>query len=217
VPEGASLQVGIGGLADAVLAASRNRKGLRVLSGLVSSSVAELAKSGSLKTDDGPAIRTTAAFGSQELYRWAHRQEVLQVESTESLHRATYTVPRFVAVNSALDLDLTGQCNIEAIGNRLVGGVGGHLRFMMAASESPGGRGIVALQATSTDGRISRIKASLNNAPVATPRACVHYVVTEYGIADLQGKSLEGRAEALVAVAHPAFRAELRTAMKTLV
>lgn len=210
VSDGATLQVGIGSLADAVLQAVSGKRRLRVLSGLVSDAVERLANEGALDAADEGALQTTAVIGSHGLYAWCHRNPTVRVLSTETLHRATVDAPRFTAINSALDVDLTGQVNVEALGSRIVGGAGGHLRFMLAASESRGGRAILALPSTSRDGRISRIKARLQDAPIATPRSCVHFVVTEHGIADLQGKSLDERAEAVSAVADPRFRSDLR-------
>lgn len=211
VPDGASLQTGIGSLADAVLTSVTGRRGLRVRSGMISDGVLSLLEAGALASADaGPVIRTGSAIGTNRFYRWTHENPLLSMESTETIHGQAPDDPSFTAVNSAIEVDLTGQANIEALRGRLIGGVGGQLRFMLAAGESEGGRSILALPSVSRDGRTSRIRARLTEVPIGTPRSAIHFIVTEQGVADLQGRTLEERAEALVAVAHPDLRASLR-------
>lgn len=206
VPDGATLQVGIGSLADAVLQSLTGRRDLRFRSGLVSDGARELAEAGALDRSVDAPIRTGSVIGSRSLYAWADRNPMLALETTETLHRSASRDSAFTAVNSALEVDLTGQVNVESLAGRLVGGVGGQLRFMLSAGDSPGGRAILALPSTSRDGRFSRIKARLVDVPIGTPRSAVHYVVTEHGVADLQGLSLEERAIELARIADAKFR-----------
>ena len=120
-----------------------------------------------------------------------------------------------VAINSALQIDLTGQVCADSIGTKFYSGIGGQVDFIRGASMSPGGKPIVAMPSTAKDGQVSRIVASLDpGAGVVTSRGDVQYVVTEYGVADLQGLSIRDRAMALISIAHPSFRAELLDAGK---
>jgi acetyl-CoA hydrolase len=122
---------------------------------------------------------------------------------------------KMVAINSAISVDLTGQVNSDSIGKRVYSGFGGQVDFIRGAARSKGGRPVIALPATAQGGRLSRIVDTLEEgAGVVTSRADVHYVVTEYGIAHLYGKSLRERAQALIAVAHPDFREDLRAAAR---
>ena len=210
IEDGATLQVGIGSLADAVLAGVVGKRRLRIRSGLISDGVMKLAEADALEEGPQPSIHAGSVIGSQDLYRWMEDNPLVSMESTETLHHQAMADPKFTPINSALDVDLSGQVNVERLGRRLVGGVGGHLRFMAAAGDSPGGRAILALPSTSRDGSVSRIKAALGNTPIGTPRSLIHYVVTECGVADLQGRTLKEREEALLAVAHPDHREQLR-------
>ena len=120
-----------------------------------------------------------------------------------------------VAINSAISVDLTGQVNSDSIGTRIYSGFGGQVDFIRGAARSKGGKPIIALPATAKDGRLSRVVDMLApGAGVVTTRADVHYVVTEYGVAQLWGRSLRQRAEALIGIAHPDFREELRAAAR---
>lgn len=211
ITDGSAVQTGIGSLADAVLTAITHKRRLTIRSGMISDGVRALVDSGALASDgDGAPIHTGSAIGSRDLYGWAHENPLLSMDSTESLHAQASREPGFTAVNSAVEVDLTGQANIEALNGRLIGGVGGQLRFMLSAGDSEGGRSILAMPSVSNDGRCSRVRARLTDVPIGTPRSAIHYVVTEHGIADLQGRNLEERAEAIVAVADPQFRSALR-------
>jgi 4-hydroxybutyrate CoA-transferase len=122
-------------------------------------------------------------------------------------------LPDFVSINSALEVDLSGQVNAEALGVRSWSGIGGQFDFVLGASRAPGGRSIIALPATGRGGQVSRIVAALGpGAPVTTPRFLADYVVTEYGVASLRGKSTTARARELTRIAHPAFREDLQRA-----
>jgi len=116
----------------------------------------------------------------------------------------------FIAINSAVEVDLFGQVNAEWVAGRQISGIGGQFDYVEAAMHSKGGRSIVALPATAAGGKASRIVRTLSpGAAVTTPRFCVDYIVTEYGVADLRGKGIHARAKALTAIAHPQFREEL--------
>ena len=151
-------------------------------------------------------------LGSADLYEWSKRQELIHVLGCDRIHDAIRlaSIPRLVAVNSALSVDLFGQCNLETAGGRALSGAGGAPDFARAARLSPGGLSIVALPATVARGKGSRIIASEGAGSLVTlPRTDVDVVVTEEGAADLRGLSVPQRAEALIGIAPPHARAEL--------
>jgi acyl-CoA hydrolase len=159
----------------------------------------------------------TFALGTQRLYEYLHNNPMFE------LHPCDYTNNPYVissndgmvAVNSAIEVDLTGQVCADSIGTKIFSGFGGQLDFVRGARRSKNGKAIIALPSTAKDGKLSRITPLLQpGAGVVTTRADVHYVVTEYGIADLFGRTLRERAEALSAIAHPAFREELAAAAR---
>ena len=200
VPEGATVQYGLGRLPEAVVRSLSVP--VAVVSGLVTDALADLAERGLLV---GEALAS---------YVWARRASALVAEGRlrlvglEELHRGQRmaSTPRFVAVNAALQVGLDGAVNVERIGPRLVAGIGGHADYCAAAAQSPGGMSLVVLPSTHGD------RSSIVPAPtvVSTARSDVHVVVTEHGVADLRGLDEEERAEALIAVADPAHRPALR-------
>lgn len=206
VPDGATLQLGVGTLPSVVAGALRDRRGLRVRSTLVGSWLCELAAAGALSSD-ADAVVVSEAAGSQELYDHVAAGRV-RIRPVGELTRPDVlaAIPRFVAVNSALQVDLTGQVNAEELGSGYVAGVGGQPDFLRAAQRSPGGVAIVMLPATALGGRESRIVRRLHGGAVTTPRSGVDLVVTEHGVADLRGRSLTERARALVGIAAPDHR-----------
>ena len=207
VPDGATIQLGVGALPSVVGEALSGRRGLRVHSTLAGDWLLDLARAGAL--DDGPgAVTISEAAGSTELYRYVAAGSPVLIRPVCELNRPGLAagVERFVAMNSALQVDLTGQVNAEEIPSGYVGGIGGQPEFLRAAQRSEGGRSIIMLPATAADGRESRIVRRLHGGTVTTARSCVDYVVTEYGVADLRGRSLDERAAALLAVAAPHHR-----------
>jgi acetyl-CoA hydrolase len=158
-------------------------------------------------------------MGSSRVYRFAHRNPALQVRATTYTHDAGVlgNFRRFVAINGALEVDLTGQVNAETAGGRHIGLVGGQMDFVRAANRAPEGRSIIALQSTNRDRSRSRIVAGLADGVVTTPRAEADVIVTEHGIAELRGRTLSERARALIAIADPTFRVELERASEPLV
>lgn len=220
IADGATLQVGVGAIPDAVLAALSNRHDLGVHSGMLSEGMVELAESGVIngrRKALNPGVMVAAVLiGTDRLYRFVHDNP--QVE----LYPASYThdiltlsqMENLVAINSALQIDLWGQVNAEVVGGVQIGSVGGQVDFVRGASRAPGGKSIIALLSTAGNGKYSRIVPRLEpGAPVTTSRNEVQCVVTEYGIADLRGKTLSQRARALAAIAHPDFRSELQKAV----
>ena len=158
-------------------------------------------------------------FGSQALYDFVYNNPLLELHPTDYVNDPFNIAQndRMVAINSALQVDLTGQVNADSIGPRLYSGVGGQLDFIRGASRSKGGLPIIALVSTARDETISRIVPVLyEGAGVVTTRNDVHYVVTEYGVASLYGRSVRQRARELINVAHPKFREELTAEARKL-
>ena len=214
IGDGAVIQLGIGAVPDALLHLLRDRRHLGIHSGMVGDALVDLVEAGVVtnasKTVDRGVSVTTALIGSRRLYDFAHRNPELAVRSSAYTHNTAVLsqLQGLVTVNSALEVDLTGQVNAEQSGCNYVGGTGGQLDFVRAGCRSPGGRSIIALPATAKRGGVSRITASLSG-PVTTSRSEVDVVVTEYGSAELRGQSLAERSRRLVAIAHPDFRGEL--------
>jgi acetyl-CoA hydrolase len=226
IPDGATMQMGIGAIPDAVLNYLKDKKDLGIHTELFSDGVIELVEMGVL-TGARKSIhprKMIAGFilGSQTLYKWVDDNPLIELHPTEYVNDPFVIAQneRQVAVNSALEIDLTGQVCADSIGPKIYSGVGGQLDFIYGASRSKGGVPIIALPSTTTlrDGRvISRIVHMLNRgAGVVTSRNHIHYVVTEYGVADLYGKSIRSRAQQLISIAHPEFREELTRQAKEL-
>ena len=188
--------------------------------GVVSDVLVDLVEAGTLtNTRKGrDAGRTVAGglFGSERLRRFADGNPALAMRSSDYTHHpgVLATLHALHAINSAVEVDLSGQVNAELAAGRYLGAVGGQVDFMRGANASPGGRAIIALPSTTADGRRSRIVASLDGRPVTTPRSDADLVVTEFGVAELRGRSLPDRARRLIAIAHPAFQEELERASR---
>jgi acetyl-CoA hydrolase len=204
VPDGATLEFGLGSLPDAVLAALGGRARLRVHSGAIVDGVVEPMRRGAILEAVGGLL-----LGTRKLLDFAHENPRLQLRSSDYTHapRVLAGIERFIAINSAVEVDLTGQVNAEVAGGSYVGAVGGALDFIRAANASPGGASLIVLP-SSAGPRASRIVARLSG-PVATPRSEAGIIVTEHGAADLRGCTLAERARRMLAIAHPAFRASL--------
>jgi acyl-CoA hydrolase len=216
IEDGATLQLGIGGIPNAALAAMGSKRDLGVHTEMFSDGLLDLVETGvitgSAKTIHPGKIVTTFIMGSQRLYDWVHDNPMVE------MHPVDYTNDtaiirrnlRMTAINSALQVDLSGQVCADSIGTRLYSGVGGQMDFMRGAALSLGGKAIIALPSTARSGALSRIVPVLaEGAGVTTTRAHVQYVVTEYGTAYLHGKSIRERTRSLIDIAHPAFRDEL--------
>jgi 4-hydroxybutyrate CoA-transferase len=220
IPDGATMQMGIGAIPDAVLKYLYNKKDLGVHSELFSDGVIDLVDAGVMtnarKTLHTGKIVAGFIIGSRRLYNWVDDNPLIELHPTEYINDP-YVIAqndRMVAINSAIEVDLTGQVCADSIGPKLYSGVGGQLDFIYGASRSKGGVPIIALPSTTAtrDGTvISRIVTMLKRgAGVVTSRNHVRYIVTEYGIADVYGKSIRKRAESLINVAHPDFREDMR-------
>jgi len=215
IPDGATIQVGIGGLPVAVCRALENHRALGVHSGVISDVVVDLVEKGVVtnvrKGIDVGRIVTGGLFGSRRLMDFADGNDALEMRSSEYTHsqQVLARVQNLYAINSGIEVDLTGNVNSEVAAGRYLGAIGGQPDFVRGAFASPGGRAIIALPSTTPDGKHSRIVASLEGRPVTTTRADVDIVVTEYGVADLRGRSFSERAERLRAIAHPDFRDDL--------
>jgi 4-hydroxybutyrate CoA-transferase len=222
VQDGDTIQVGIGGIPSAVLDALKDRRDLGVHSGLITDGIVELIERGAVtnrrKNVDTGVTTGNWLLGTDRLHRWADRNPLLSVRSAEYVHGAHVIagIENFRAINSGLEVDLTGQVNAEIAGSYSVGGVGGLADFVRGALMSSTGRSIVALPSTARGGQVSRIVPRIESGVVTVPRYDADYVVTEWGIAHLRGKSLEERARELVAVAHPDFRDELQAGSRRL-
>jgi len=219
IPDGATMQLGIGAIPDAVLKYLHHKKDLGVHSELFSDGVIDLVNEGVLtnarKTLHPGKIIAGFMLGTQNLYKWADDNPLIEFHRTEYVNDPFVIAQneRMVAINSAIEVDLTGQVCADSIGPKLYSGVGGQLDFIYGASRSKGGVPIIALPSTTTlrDGTlVTRIAAMLKpGAGVVTSRNHVRYVVTEYGVADLYGKTIRQRAQQLIRIAHPHFRVEL--------
>lgn len=216
IEDEATLQLGIGGIPDAVLAQLDGKRNLGIHTEMVSDGVVKALERGFVtnlkKTLHPGKVIATFVLGSQELYSYVHNNPQFE------LHPCDYTNNPFVvaqndnmvAINSAIEVDITGQVCSDSIGDKIYSGFGGQVDFIRGAAYSKGGKPIIAIPSTTKNGEISRIVPRLRHgAGVVTSRADVHYVVTEYGVASLHGKNLSQRAEALMEIAHPSFRAEL--------
>lgn len=215
VPDGATLQFGIGALPEAVLAELRDHRDLGIHSGILNDTAMDLVRTGvatgTRKTHDRGLAVAGLLGGSTELFAWADRNPALLLRSTRYTHDAEIlrTSYRMTAINAAIQVDLTGQVNAEVAAGRYVGAVGGAMDFLRGAARSPGGVPIVALPSTARGA--ARIVAALDG-PVSTPRAEQVVVVTEHGVADLRGLTNDQRVERMIAIAHPDHRAELDAA-----
>ncbi len=214
IPDGAALQTGIGGAPASALAQLADRRGLTVRSGLVTQGYRILSEAGALAPDDHHVAGV--AYGSEAFVRWAADGLIFADATVTHGAAGLAATDKLFAINSALEIDLFGQANVEWRGGKLVSGLGGAPDFAGAARRSRGGRAILALPATAAGGKISRIVARLDAPTVSIPRDDTDLVVTEHGVADLRGASLDERAEALIAVAAPAFRGDLADAWREM-
>jgi acyl-CoA hydrolase len=216
IPDGATIQLGVGGLPVAVCRALTQHQDLGVHSGVISDIVADLAEQGVVtnarKGIDVGRIVTGGLFGSRRLMDFADGNEAIEIRCSEYTHnpQVLSRLPNLYAINSGVEVDVTGNVNSEIAAGRYLGAIGGLPDFVRGAAISPGGRSIIALPSTTPDGKHSRIVASLAGPPISVPRGDADLVVTEYGVADLRGRSFSERAERVRAIAHPDFRDQLQ-------
>ena len=216
IDDGAVLQTGIGGIPDAVLPMLMDRRDLGVHSELVSDGVIPLIEAGVLtgarKNFKPRKIILGFALGTKHLFEFVDNNPIFEFHPTAYTNDPGLIArnDNMVAINSAIQVDLTGQVCSDSIGNQFYSGIGGQVDFLRGASRSNGGKPIIAISSTAKDGTISRIVPTLDpGAGVVTSRGLVRYVVTEFGVAYLHGKSIRERAKALIEIAHPKFREEL--------
>lgn len=226
IPNGATLQTGIGAIPDTVLSFLKDKKDLAVHSELISDGIIDLVEAGVINGARRSIHKgkITAGFllGTRRLYEWVNDFPMVELHRTEYINNP-FTISqnaKMVAMNSAIEIDLTGQVCADSIGPKFYSGVGGQMDFIYGASLSEGGLPIIALPSTSClrDGTVvSRIVPMLKQgAGVVTTRNHIHYVVTEYGMVDLYGKSVRQRTQLLISIAHPDFREELTRQAKAL-
>jgi 4-hydroxybutyrate CoA-transferase len=216
IPDEATMQMGIGAIPDAVLKHLYDKKDLGIHTELFSDGVIDLVNAGVItnakKTLHPGKIIAGFIIGTKKLYRWVHDNPLIEFHPTEYVNDPFVIAQndRMVAINSAIEVDLTGQICADSIGPKLYSGVGGQLDFIYGASRSKGGVPILTLPSTAKDDTVSRITPMLKQgAGVVTTRNHVRFVITEYGIADLYGKTVRQRTKALINIAHPKFRDEL--------
>jgi len=209
VPSGATIQLGAGALADAIARALHGRQDLRVRSGLVGDWLVDLDEAGALADSPGSCV-TGIALGTDRLYKFLSDSAKVQMAPIDAqlAPAALAQCDPYVAMNSAIEVDLTGQANAEVVAGRYVGAVGGQPGFLRAARQARSGLAILALAATNSDGSTSRIVPAVTG-PVTTAQSDVDLVITEFGAADLRGTSYQERVERLIAVAAPQHRATL--------
>ena len=216
IEDGNTLQLGIGGIPDAVLASLKGRRDLGIHTEMVSDGVMEAIEAGIItgtqKTFHPGKVIITFALGSQRLYEFVDNNPIIEAHPTDYVNHP-FNVARndnMVAINSAIEVDITGQVCSDSIGTYIFSGFGGQVDFIRGAAQSKGGKPIIALPATAKNGEMSRIVPYLKQgAGVVTTRGDVRYVVTEFGVAYLHGKNLHERTQALINITHPKFRPEL--------
>jgi 4-hydroxybutyrate CoA-transferase len=216
VPDGACLQAGMGGIPDATLLFLKNHKNLGIHTEMAGDGLVELVRSGAVtgtqKINHPNRIVTSFVMGSDKIYDFVNDNPLWYFESGDYTNDP-YVIaqnPKVTSINSALEVDLTGQVCADSIGTRQISGVGGQVDFVTGAQMSDGGMAIIALPATAQGGKMSRIVSTLaKGASVTTSRWFGPTIVTEFGIAHLWGRNTRERASALINIAHPKFREEL--------
>jgi 4-hydroxybutyrate CoA-transferase len=217
IRDGDTLQLGIGSVPDAILEFLKHKKDLGIHTEMFSDGVVDLVEAGVItcarKNFHPGKMVATFFMGTEKLYKFVHNNPMVQMFPVNITNNPAIIAQNdnMVSVNSTLQMDLTGQAASESIGYKQFSATGGQADFVRGASWSKGGRSILAFHSTASGGRISRIVSHLDEgAVVTTTRSDIHYVVTECGIADLRGKSVPERARALIQIAHPDFRSDLK-------
>mgnify|MGYP003594854957 CR=1 FL=1 len=223
IPDGATLQIGYGGIPDAVVMQLTHKRDLGIHTEMIGDGIMSLVEAGvvnnSRKNFNPGKMFATFALGSKKLYQFMHRNPALE------MHPVDVTNDPFLAgqndnlhaINATMQIDFMGQCGSESLGSRPYSGTGGQSDFVRAANRSNGGKAFIVLPATAKDDTISRIVPTMTpGTHVSTSKNDINYVVTEFGVAQLRGKSAKQRCEALIGIAHPNFRAELREAAKKM-
>jgi acyl-CoA hydrolase len=217
VEDGSCLQMGIGAIPDAALSRMKHKKDLGIHTEMFSDRVVDLFEAGAItnrrKSVHPGRIVTSFVVGSRRVFDFVNDNPLVEFHPCDrtndtALIRKNHGV---VAINSALQVDLSGQVCADSLGHRIYSGIGGQMDFIRGAALSKGGKAVIALQSTAAGGTISRIVPELSpGAGVVTTRGHIHWLVTEYGAVNLHGLTLRERAEALINLAHPDFRGQLR-------
>ncbi len=221
IGDGSVIQTGVGAVPDAVLRMLHDRRDLGVHSGMLGDGLVDLIEAGVItnarKEIDAGITINGALIGTRRLYDFCNRNPAIRMTPTSYTHDAAVLgqLSRLVTLNSALEVDLTGQVNAEGSGAAYMGGTGGQVDFVRAGARSPGGHSLMVLAATAKGGTISKIVPALSG-PVTTARSEADVIVTEYGAAELKGQTLAERARRLTAIAHPDFREGLEREAHTI-
>ncbi|MBT3330018.1 MAG: acetyl-CoA hydrolase/transferase family protein [Rhodospirillaceae bacterium] len=217
INDGDCIQIGIGKVPAAILGSLKDRRHLGLHGGMATDEVADLVDAGALdgskKSIDTNYMICGAAMGTRRVFDWAADRDDIIFKGADYTHNVPIIaqVDNFVSINSTLEVDLTGQANSETVGGRQISGTGGLVDFVRGARMGNNSRSVLALSATAARGKISRIVPTLSDgAVVSCPRADIDYVVTEFGAARLKDKSVDERAEALIAIADPSFQDDLQ-------
>lgn len=216
IPDEATLQLGIGALPNAVLCKLDGKRDLGIHSELFSDGVVQMVEKGVItnaaKNLHPGKLIAGFCFGSQHLYDFVHDNAMIELHPTDYVNDPFIIAQnkKMVAINSAIEVDLTGQVSADSIGGHIYSGIGGQVDFVRGAARSKGGKAIIALPSTAKNGSSRIVTRLKDNAGVVTSRGDIHYVVTEYGVASLYGKSLRERSNELIRIAHPDHRDELR-------
>jgi len=223
VEDGSTLQMGIGAIPDAALLRLREKRDLGIHTEMFSDRVVELFEAGAitnrLKSVHPHRIVTSFVSGTKKLFRFVHDNPLVEFHPCDRTNDTSLIRrnDKVVAINSCLQVDLTGQVCADSIGHRIYSGIGGQMDFMRGAALSRGGKPILAFRSTAAGGKVSRIVPELApGAGVVTTRGHVHWTITEYGAVNLHGMTLRERGEALISIAHPDFRAELARDLRSI-
>ena len=223
VEDGSTLQMGIGAIPDAALLRLREKRDLGIHTEMFSDRVVELYEAGAvtnrLKSVHPHRIVTSFVSGTRKLFHFVHDNPLVEFHPCDRTNDTSLIRrnDKVVAINSCLQVDLTGQVCADSIGHRIYSGIGGQMDFIRGAALSRGGKPILAFRSTAAGGKVSRIVSELTpGAGVVTTRGHVHWMITEYGAVNLHGKTLRERGELLISIAHPDFRAELARALQAI-
>ncbi len=216
VKDGSTVEFGIGSIPQSLVSFLRAKKDLGIHTEMLTDSIVDLIESGAVtgkrKTLDRGKVVASFCMGTRRLYEYVHDNPLFSFRPTEYVND-TYIIARqhkMVAINMALEVDLTGQVCADSLGSQFYSGIGGQVDFNRGAAQSKGGKAVIALPSTADSGKVSRIVTRLTpGAGVVTTRGEAHYIVTEHGVAYLHGKSIQERALALISIAHPKFREQL--------